>query len=100
YDYHIPSGRIEWRGAIRDVAGDAPEEFTRLDVHGWIARVHPDDRQRTLDALQRAEQSLARFECEYRFRRNDGSYVRMLDRGVFIAGDDGRAQRLLGKMSD
>ena len=49
---------------------------------GWIAGIHPDDRERTLEIYNRACAANTPFEMEYRFRRHDGVYRVMLDRGA------------------
>lgn len=100
YDYDINSGHVEWAGAIPEVFGTRQEIFAAVDIAGWERRLHPEDAERALAALAHAQETLSRFQCEYRFRREDGRYVRILDRGVFIPGPDGAAVRLLGKMSD
>ena len=40
------------------------------------------------------------WQAEYRFRRHDGSYVHVEDRGYFLRDDAGRAYRLIGSMRD
>jgi len=100
YDYHVPSGHIEWAGAIRELAGDTPEQFAAVDIHGWERRLHPEDAPRIRKALLNAELSVSRFSCEYRFQRNDGKYAYVEDRGVFLPDAGGKAERMIGKMSD
>lgn len=67
----------------------------------WAERIHPDDRARVLSHL---EEYLARrrqeFREEYRIRRCDGSWMWVLDRGVALWDDTGRAVRLVGSEKD
>jgi len=50
--------------------------------HAWLQCVHPDDRQRTLDALQTAIQTGAPYEMEHRMRNGTtGAYQWFLVRG-------------------
>lgn len=53
---------------------------------GWLAAVHPDDRERRLAAQQDAARAGEPFEAEYRLRRIDGSWRWVLDRGVPLPG--------------
>lgn len=100
YDYDVRTGRIEWAGAIFDVLGYSPEEFAQVDIIGWENHLHPDDAARALEELERAERNVSRYQCEYRLRRSDDSYVRVIDRGVFLPDKSGHAARMLGKIAD
>lgn len=100
YDYHIGSGRIQWAGAIKDVLRVDPDDFADVDIEQWESLLHPDDRDAVIRELERAEEHLERFHSQYRFRRGDGTYIRVDDRGVFLPDRDGKATRLLGAMSD
>ncbi|HYC22138.1 MAG TPA: PAS domain S-box protein, partial [Candidatus Bathyarchaeia archaeon] len=48
---------------------------------GWAESLHPDDRQPCVDAFHEAFAARTSFEREFRFRRSDGEYRWMLDRG-------------------
>ncbi len=48
---------------------------------GWQEGVHPDDRGRVRAFLANAIHQRAPFEIEYRMRRHDGAYCRLLDKG-------------------
>ncbi len=61
-----------------DFTGRAPEQEAGL---GWTARVHPDDLARCLSVYAEAFAARGDFSTEYRFRRRDGSWRWMLDRG-------------------
>ena len=67
----------------------------------WSARLHPDDQPRVLKKL---EEYLAgrgqEFWEEYRIQRKDGTYMWVLDRGVALWGEGGRAVRIVGAESD
>jgi PAS domain S-box-containing protein len=67
----------------------------------WAERIHPDDRARVLSHL---DEYLARkrreFREEYRVRRCDGSWMWVLDRGVALWDEAGRAVRLVGSEKD
>lgn len=67
----------------------------------WAERIHLDDRARVLSRL---DEYLARkrqeFREEYRIRRCDGSWMWVLDRGVALWDDTGRAVRLVGSEKD
>jgi len=49
---------------------------------GWARVIHPEDVERRLAAQQAALLARQPFETEYRLRRADGQYRRMLDQGA------------------
>ncbi|CAN5130415.1 hypothetical protein BH11PSE14_BH11PSE14_09740 [soil metagenome] len=100
FDWNIVTGE-SWRSANFDSLfyygpADMPQTIT-----AWYERLHPDDRARVEQDLERLFASDAmEWECYYRFRRGDGSYAHVLDRGHLSRGGDGRPLRMVGGMVD
>jgi PAS domain S-box-containing protein len=67
---------------------------------GGMDTVHPDDRQRVSREWGRAVASGAPIELEYRLRRADGHWRRVLTRGVPVRGEDGRIREWVGTTAD
>ncbi|NUN69156.1 MAG: PAS domain S-box protein [Bacteroidetes bacterium] len=102
YDYDIATGSILWGGAVHEVTLYGPEEFRTIGVDQWLEHVHPDDRSGAEEQMNRAMRERTELRMEYRFRRKDGSYVDVLDRGTYLYRSNGAAEayRLLGTMAD
>jgi PAS domain S-box-containing protein len=95
---------------VRDTAYFSPrwkemhgfQERDRLEsTQEWQMRIHPEDRQSILDHL--AEYLCGKrgeFWEEYRIQRKDGTYMWVLDRGVAIKDEQGRAVRMVGAETD
>lgn len=67
----------------------------------WRDAIHPDDRESVETGLRQAlDGQDAHWQREYRFRRADGSYAHVVDRSFIIRGEDGRAMRMIGAMTD
>ncbi|MCJ2049402.1 EAL domain-containing protein [Methylobacterium sp. J-070] len=68
----------------------------------WMDTVHPEDREHVRARMRTHLKDLTpAFECEYRQRRTDGSYIWVLNRArVTARAADGRALRLVGTMID
>lgn len=97
YDYDVHSGEIEWSGAINEITG--MDEFHH-NIKEWESLVHPDDVQRATHELRKAEKTCGLFDCEYRFRKADGSYIDIEEHGIFLPDELGKAGRMLGSMKD
>lgn len=98
YDYDIPSGNIIWSGNSEGLLGYQPSELG--DISLWEKRIHPDDRLQAAALLERAQSLKLAYDVYYRFQKKNGEYCYMHDRGFFVAGVDGKAERMLGMMND
>ena len=67
----------------------------------WNDRVHPEDFERYREALREHFKGRTQFhECEYRVRDKGGAYRWILDRGVCVRNEGGRAIRMVGAIGD
>ena len=95
YDWSLDSGRISWSEGLRDVLGFFPEEAG--DTHGWWSqRLHPEDAEMYQQELGEATERGDRFVLEYRVRHRDGHWVDVLDSGLIVRNEEGRAVRIVG----
>ena len=67
---------------------------------GWAELVHPDERQAILDRFMAALAQRRPFNAEYRMRRHDGGYRRVLDAGRPHFGPDGVFKGYIGGVLD
>lgn len=65
----------------------------------WADRLHPEDRDRALDAI-RDRQRTGAMAIEYRWRCADGHYKHFLDQAVLLRAEDGEAARYAGTLLD
>jgi len=66
---------------------------------GWTEALHPDDRAGFLEAYQQAFETRSPFDAEYRLRRHDGAWRRLLDKGVPLV-HDGELVGFVGSCAD
>ena len=97
YDAHprwpnYVSGDLE---AITGFTLDDIAERTGL----WAERLHPDDRDRVLAAIE-ARRKSGRSSIEYRWQCADGSYKHFLDQAVLLKDADGRPVEFAGTLTD
>jgi PAS domain S-box-containing protein len=71
-------------------------------IHDWLEQIHPEDIQNVQDGLVRilnaCEENV--FDLEYRFRRQDGHYAYIYDRGYILRNSEGKAYRMIGAAQD
>ncbi|KUP96756.1 SpoIIE family protein phosphatase [Thermobifida cellulosilytica] len=70
----------EWR----NLTGQTEEEYL---AEGWLAAVHPDDRERTRLAWEDAIEDAAIFEADFRVRMRSGEYRHYRSRAVPLRRD-------------
>jgi PAS domain S-box-containing protein len=65
----------------------------------WVSRIHPDDRDRVLAALDAREGS-GGWSVQYQWRCADGSYKHLHDQAVLLRGNDGAPVEYAGSLAD
>ncbi len=98
WDWRMADGHVIWNEALANLFGHTLMES---DAQWWLDHIHPDDRAR-IDADIHAviEGDGTAWYGEYRFRRADGSYAAVLDRGAVLRGPAGEPLRMIGAMLD
>ncbi|HVM46164.1 MAG TPA: PAS domain S-box protein, partial [Candidatus Thermoplasmatota archaeon] len=100
WDWDLRANALWWNENLRTMFGYEPAEV-EPDIRSWTARIAPEDAARVEASIHRAiESGAATWQDEYRFRRKDGSYADILDRGFIIRDGAGRAVRMVGSMMD
>ncbi|WP_162806186.1 PAS domain S-box protein [Sphingosinicella terrae] len=100
WDWDLETGEVAWNDALRTRFGYAADAVGG-SADWWKANIHPEDRDRVVDAIHAtAEGAGDHWSAEYRFRRADGSYAHVLDRGAVLRSDGGNAHRMVGAMHD
>ncbi|HEY9784675.1 MAG TPA: PAS domain S-box protein [Candidatus Obscuribacterales bacterium] len=72
------------------------------DITGssYVQNIHPQDAQRFVQTCTRAIAAKQDFNVEYRIRRKDGQYRRILDTGSPLIASDGRLIGYVGLCAD
>lgn len=99
YEYNVASGEIKWGDSMHTVLGYTDDEISG-GIDQWIGWLHPEDRDATLAYLNDTMEKCGFWDAVYRLRRKDSGYVWMRDRGFFVAGPAGHADRQLGLLEN
>lgn len=100
WDWDLRSNQVRWNQGIHTLFGYSPAEVGE-DPAWWHDRIHPDDRDQIVTEIQAVIASGQHsWTGEYRYRRADGSYAYIFDRGYLIRSADGTPIRMMGGMTD
>jgi PAS domain S-box-containing protein len=103
WDWNVATGEFVWNDALKTVFGYDPQHSVGIKESQtwWIEHIHPDDRQRVRRSFQSAIEAGAEvWSEEYRFRKADGSYAVVTDRGYIRRDASSRPLRMVGSMLD
>ncbi|MBL8359146.1 MAG: PAS domain-containing protein, partial [Rubrivivax sp.] len=97
WDWHVPSGAVDFNHRWADMLGYRLDEVDR-HVDTWKALVHPDDWEHVREVLEsHLEGRTPSYRCEHRLRHRDGRWVWVIDAGRVVERDaDGRPLRAVG----
>ncbi|WP_226930087.1 PAS domain-containing protein [Hymenobacter siberiensis] len=101
YDWTISDDSLYWGEGFENLFGyqlaQNPMPFSE-----WADYVHPDDSPRVVAGLRHAafETTNLFWQEEYRFRRANGTWAEVFDRGYLLRDAAGRAVRMMGAMQD
>jgi PAS domain S-box-containing protein len=101
WDWNLQTDAVWWNVAVTHLFGYAPDQMEPTAAW-WVAQIHPDDRPAVTADIHAviADPSREHWEGEYRFRRRDGSWAEVFDRGYVLRDAAGRGVRMLGAMQD
>ena len=99
-DWNMMTDEMWWNEALQTVFG-VRNEKSPAGEDSWSDRLHPQDKERVVKKIQSVVQGDQRFWTdEYRFRRQDGSYAQVADRGCVVRDENGDAVRVIAAMTD
>lgn len=101
WDWDLVTNALWWGRGFETLFWYARDEL-EPGIEAWHNRLHPDDRDRVIASVRRAiDSGKTSWTSEYRFRRQDGSYADVHDRGYVIHDPVTRAPiRMVGSMMD
>lgn len=99
WDWDLARGTVWWNEGMQEIFGYGPEDVGS-GPNSWFDRIHPDDQEQVVKKIygiiEKGENNWTDF---YRFRRADGSYAYVHDRGYTIQ-NEGKPVRMVGSMMD
>ncbi|MGH7998821.1 MAG: PAS domain-containing protein, partial [Brasilonema sp.] len=100
WDWDLLTDQVWWNDNVQTLFGYSTERI-KSEVIWWHEHIHPDDRERIVSDIHAVINSNEQFwSNEYRFRRVDGSYAYIFERGYVVHDNTGKSVRMIGAMID
>lgn len=100
WDWNLLTHELWWNEGFEALFGYDRSEIEPT-IESWTTRVHPEDHEAVVGGVDAALAAHAPgWSGEYRFRRKDGSYAFVFDRGHVLYDTGGRPVRMIGGMTD
>jgi diguanylate cyclase (GGDEF)-like protein/PAS domain S-box-containing protein len=102
WDHYLKNGTAYYSPMWRRMRGIGLDEPVDPAREAWLARVHPDDRERLIRETDEQNSGVREQNAfEYRERRRDGHYIWILSRGRAVEWlPDGSVARIIGTDTD
>jgi len=99
WEWDMAADRVWWSDELFRIYGVDRATF-EASFDGYMAHVHPDDREHVALDVQRTLELRGNFEREYRVIRADGAVRTLQSRGEVVVDDDGRPIKMFGTCQD
>jgi diguanylate cyclase (GGDEF)-like protein/PAS domain S-box-containing protein len=100
WDWDLKTHLIWWGEGLQKISYSSSQ--TAQSSAEWrLDHIHPEDQAKVNRVVHQAlEGGMEFWSKEYRFRRNDGTYADVMDRGYIMRDDRGKPYRMIGAMLD
>lgn len=102
WDYDSVKNSLYWGEGFLTLFGYDPL-IVEPSIEYLVSLIHPEDRNRIFKLIQsylNPSSTKNNWLEEYRFMKNDGTYVDVLDKAIFIRNEEGQVTRVVGAMQD
>jgi len=100
WDWDLKTNSLVWNDSVETVFGHKQSKIYP-EIKWWKDHIHPEDRERVLAGIHAVIDSGGNsWNDQYRYRRADGSYANVMDRGYVARDNTGAAVRMIGAMTD
>jgi PAS domain S-box-containing protein len=100
WDWDIKTNALVWNDSVEKVFGHKQHQIYP-EIEWWYDHLHPEDRERVIAGLRDVlDQGGKSWSDQYRYRRADGTYANVSDRGYVARDSVGLPLRMIGAMTD
>ncbi|HJU86347.1 MAG TPA: MASE1 domain-containing protein, partial [Gemmatimonadota bacterium] len=99
WEWDILTNKVAWSDELYRIYGLEPESV-EISYESYIARVHPEDRDRAASSIRAALEGAEEFEFEERIVRPDGEVRMLQSKGYVMRDESGLPRRMIGTCHD
>lgn len=102
WDFNPATGEVWYADQFKRLLGFPEDEFDSFgnELEAFASRLHPEDKPRTLKAIDEHLRGNGPYNIEYRLRLHDHSYKWFHARGQAMRDEAGEVLRMSGSISD
>jgi PAS domain S-box-containing protein len=102
WDYEPATGRVWYSDRFKSLVGYEPWEYDQFRdvIESWSDLLHPSDKPRVLDTLDRHMGGEAPYDVTYRLRMRNGEHRWFRARGQSLRDELGTVVRVSGAITD
>lgn len=97
--WDINDNRLTWTDEFYRMVGVSPDKIEH-SPDGFLEFVHPEDRDRVMEAMHTSVRTKKKFHVEYRFLLNQGKIISLLSEGQVKCDRNGNPIKMLGLTQD
>ncbi|AFL85145.1 PAS domain S-box [Belliella baltica DSM 15883] len=100
WDWDLTSGHVFRSSNFEKLFGHRIDKYTN-NKDFWISQIHAEDYPEVERAMLSFQNGTDEFwESTFRFKKANGKYAYVLDKGIIIRDQDGKALRMIGATQD
>lgn len=101
WDLDLKKEHLYWGENYKLNFGYRPDNDVSKNYGQWQEQLHPEDKNEVLKSLNESLSGThTSWSAEYRFKKADGDYLTVLDKGFIIRDAKGEAIRMVGAIQD
>src|SRR5690606_23481213 len=101
WDWNLETNQVYRGEGYQSIFGYEVRNNNQVESN-WETKIHPSDRKRVLQSFNQAiiNKDTSNWSSEYQYKKADGSFAYVIDRGSIIRNAYGKAIRVVGAITD
>lgn len=101
WDWNIRTSKVVWNKGFEQMFGYKLNNL-QSSLESWVEHLYPDDKEKVVSGIMDVINTPGKeyWMEEYRYIKADGEIVIVLDKGIVLRDETGKAYRMVGAMQD